>query len=80
MAYKGGQGALSWGIFNMSNGTTIDVVVGQSGNTCQGSCNSQSDGGGGGGSFIWLAGADEPILAAGGGGGASSQSTGSPYR
>ena len=76
--YRGGRGALAWGIFNLTNNTMLNVAIGQSGDVCQGSCDS-AGGGGGGGSFLWKDGQAEPMLVGGGGGGGSYHSTGDSY-
>ena len=78
----GGSGAIAAGIFNFTRGQTIQVAVGQNGDTRrQGDHSDSSVGGaGGGGTFVWVDGEDDPLLAGGGGGGISYQSQSSSYR
>ena len=67
----GGLGARIRGDFNLTEGTTLRILVGQKGSKGP-SCSSDCLGGGGGGSFVFLDASDAvPIIAAGGGGGAN---------
>ena len=63
-SYVGGMGAEIGGEFNLTAGTTLQIVVGQQGV----GQSSGSNGGGGGGSFV-VDDSDSPMLVAGGGGG-----------
>jgi hypothetical protein len=74
---SGGDGAFAFGIFNLQANTTIEVVVGQSGNNLPQlqDFSTATGGGGGGGTFVYVRGAAEPMLVAGGGGGAGQGTT-----
>ncbi len=62
--HSGGRGARVSGLFSLTAGQTLKILVGQQGS----GQSSESNGGGGGGSFVVSA-ADAPMLIAGGGGG-----------
>jgi len=69
--YVGGLGACMQGDFFLAQGTILNILVGQQGET------SGNNTGGGGGSFIWINGqTTEPLIAAGGGGGAGFSANG----
>ncbi len=79
--FPGGDGASAQGMWTLTRGTVLNVVVGQYGGKRSRDIVGQDSfgGGGGGGTFVWLASAgpaDPPLLAAGGGGGATYWSTG----
>jgi hypothetical protein len=60
-----GKGAVLYGEFTLTQGTVLNILVGQ-----LGTASSNFSGGGGGGSFVWnTASTTEPLIAAGGGGG-----------
>ena len=63
--YSGGDGAKMKGIFELTSGQTIQILVGQKGIS---NSNSSRGGGGGGGSFV-VDGSGDPLIIAGGGGG-----------
>ena len=65
--YSGGKGAYMSGIFPVTPGESITILVGQQ--VIRSSSWSTAGGGGGGGTFLWHT--DILMLAAGGGGGAS---------
>jgi hypothetical protein len=64
---NGGRGAFVSGDVLLTQGTVLDIVVGQQGQSSPG----YAGGGGGGGSFVYIAGATQPLAVAGGGGGGS---------
>ena len=71
----GGRGARIKGVFNLTQGEVLRIVVGRRGSP--GSASPKSTGGGGGGSFVWKSDVAlplpaKPILVAGGGGGGAS--------
>lgn len=68
----GGQGAIIRGDFTLTAGQTIDMVVGQRGNTNGGGGGC----GGGGGSFVYNLSQASLLIAAGGGGGMDCYSSG----
>ena len=73
----GGKGAYMYGEFYLSQGETLQVLVGQQGTNDY--RNQFNAGSGGGGSFVWYQNDNSaPLLAAGGGGGAGGQQ-GTPY-
>ena len=63
-ANSGGLGASVSGEVSLTQGTVLDIVVGEQGGT-----GSTTDGGGGGGSFVYVTAALQPLAVAGGGGG-----------
>ncbi len=63
----GGRGARMIGIYTVTPGMVLNIVVGQQGQLQQGG-QTQNSSGGGGGSFVWTAG-PTLLVAAGGGGG-----------
>ena len=66
-SFKGGNGARMKGIFSVTPGQVLNVVVGQKG--LDGGSNSSNDtGSGGGGTFVWIEGESTPLVVAGGGG------------
>jgi hypothetical protein len=67
----GGLGASVSGDVSLTQGTVLDIVVGQQGLHVL----DNVVGGGGGGSFVYVAGASQPLAVAGGGGGGSYNST-----
>ena len=60
-----GRGARMEGTFNLSQGETIQILVGQEG----GINNVTTSAGGGGGTFVVMIGKETPLIVAGGGGG-----------
>ncbi len=62
--FSGGMGASISGVFTVTPGQLIEIVVGQ-----QGGSNFQYNSGGGGGSFVWDNATTTLMIAAGGGGG-----------
>ncbi len=62
----GGNGAKITGVFTVTPGDVLNILVGQ-----MGSFSSNSNGGGGGGSFVWKVSGTVLYVAAGGGGGFS---------
>lgn len=68
LAPKAGKGAICSGVFRLSVGTTLHIVVGQKGSN--GPSNSNSAGGGGGGTFVVQEG-NIPLIIGGGGNGDS---------
>jgi hypothetical protein len=63
-----GRGAFLSGVFSLTRGQVLKIVVGQQGLSTTSSPCSQSHGGGGGGSFVTTL-ANVPLIIAGGGGG-----------
>jgi hypothetical protein len=60
-----GKGAVLYGEFTLTQGTSLRILVGQ-----LGTASTNNSGGGGGGSFVWNStSTTEPLIAAGGGGG-----------
>ncbi len=75
--FDGGLGAEMGGVFALTQGEVLKILVGQAGTTVVSSSN--SGGGGGGGSFIVNTTGNTPLLIAGGGGGFSSEPVYGPY-
>ena len=69
----GGKGAYMKGCFNLTQGTSVKILIGQKGST--GTTGSPLLGGGGGGTFIVLH-SGNPLIIAGGGGGGGAPSDG----
>ncbi len=70
----GGGGTWIAGSVDLTAGTVLDIIVGESGAT--GNFGTDWGGGGGGGTFVWIDGLPDPLLIAGGGGGAGYSGTG----
>lgn len=72
VTYAGGKGASLTGLFTLTAGTTLRIIVGQQGVNAFNQNNWYGAGGGGGGSFVYINPTDTyPLIAAGGGGGGS---------
>ena len=69
----GGKGAYMKGCFNLTQGTSVKILIGQRGST--GTTGSPLPGGGGGGTFVVLH-SGNPLIIAGGGGGGGAPSSG----
>ena len=63
----GKKGAKIIGQFNLNQGDTLNIIVGQSGEDSNGG----TKGGGGGGTFVYINNSETPLIIAGGGGGIS---------
>ncbi len=71
----GGSGAMAEGEFLLTGGTTLNIVVGQTG-LISASTTPAGNRGGGGGSFVWDPNSPaQPLIAAGGGGGTNASVT-----
>ena len=68
----GGKGAYMKGCFNLTQGTSVKILIGQMGST--GTIGSPLPGGGGGGTFVVLHSGNPLIIAGGGGGGGAPKS------
>ena len=68
----GGKGAYMKGCFNLPQGTSVKVLIGQRGST--GTMGSPIPGGGGGGTFVVIHSGNPLIIAGGGGGGGAPKS------
>ena len=68
----GGKGAYMKGCFNLTQGTSVKILIGQRGST--GTIGSPLPGGGGGGTFVVLHSGNPLIIAGGGGGGGAPKS------
>ena len=64
----GKKGAKIIGQFNLNQGYTLNIIVGQSGEDSDGGV---KGGGGGGGTFVYINNSETPLIIAGGGGGIS---------
>jgi hypothetical protein len=64
----GKKGAKIIGQFNLNQGDTLNIIVGQSGEDSDGGV---KGGGGGGGTFVYINNSETPLIIAGGGGGIS---------
>ena len=64
----GKKGAKIIGQFNLNQGDTLNIIVGQSGEDSNGGL---KGGGGGGGTFVYINNSETPLIIAGGGGGIS---------
>ncbi len=72
-SHIGGYGAEMSGVFSLTAGDVLEIVVGQRGS------NGSDYAGGGGGTFVLIDGASAPLIAAGGGGGGAEDDNDTTY-